>query len=151
MKEDHPHRGYLTTVFSCRCPRCREGKLFKHRPTFNFKRNMEMNERCPVCSQPTDIEVGFYYGTGYVSYAIAFLLSIVSLVLWWVLIGFSFSDNRFFYWITTNAVLLILLQPWLMRFARSLWLSWFVRYDPGWRNKQPDGYERIVEGQMNNW
>ncbi|MBD0351633.1 MAG: DUF983 domain-containing protein, partial [Flavisolibacter sp.] len=70
MKEEQPHRGYLTTVISCRCPRCRKGKLFKHPLTFNFKRNMQMNERCPVCGQLTDIEVGFYYGTGYVSYVI---------------------------------------------------------------------------------
>ncbi|MBD0276570.1 MAG: DUF983 domain-containing protein [Bacteroidota bacterium] len=151
MKEEQPHRGYLTTVISCRCPRCREGKLFKHPLTFNFKRNMQMNERCPVCGQLTDIEVGFYYGTGYVSYVIALVLSAVSFVLWWLIIGFSFKDHRFFYWITFNAVLLIALQPWLMRFARSLWLSWFVRYDPEWKNNRPDDYERIIEGQMNNW
>ncbi|MBD0374060.1 MAG: DUF983 domain-containing protein [Flavisolibacter sp.] len=151
MKEEQPHRGYLTTVISCRCPRCREGKLFKHPLTFNFKRNMQMNERCPVCGQLTDIEVGFYYGTGYVSYVIALVLSAVSFVLWWLIIGFSFKDHRFFYWITFNAVLLIALQPWLMRFARSLWLSWFVRYNPEWKNNRPDDYERIIEGQMNNW
>ena len=150
MKEELPHRGYLTTVLSCRCPRCREGKLFKHPLTFHFKRNMQMNERCPVCGQITDIEVGFYYGTGYVSYGVAFVLSAFSFILWWLIIGFSFQDNRFFYWITFNAVLLIALQPWLMRFARSLWLSWFVRYDPNWKNNWPDDYERIVEGQMNN-
>ncbi|MBD0289224.1 MAG: DUF983 domain-containing protein [Flavisolibacter sp.] len=112
---------------------------------------MQMNERCPVCGQLTDIEVGFYYGTGYVSYVIALVLSAVSFVLWWLIIGFSFKDHRFFYWITFNAVLLIALQPWLMRFARSLWLSWFVRYDPEWKNNRPDDYERIIEGQMNNW
>ena len=151
MKEEQPHRGYLTTFISCRCPRCREGKLFKHPLTFNFKRNMQMNEGCPVCGQLTDIEVGFYYGTGYVSYVIALVLSAVSFVLWWLIIGFSFKDHRFFYWITFNAVLLIALQPWLMRFARSLWLSWFVRYDPEWKNNRPDDYERIIEGQMNNW
>ena len=110
-----------------------------------------MNEKCPVCGQITDIEVGFYYGTGYVSYIIALAITAVYFVLWWLVVGFSFSDNSFLYWITSNAVLLVLLQPWLMRFARSLWLSWFVRYDPNWKNNRPDDYERIVEGQMNNW
>lgn len=110
-----------------------------------------MNEKCPVCGQVTDIEVGFYYGTGYVSYVIALVITALYFVLWWLLIGFSFSDNRFLYWIVSNAVLLIALQPWLMRFARSLWLSWFVRYDPNWKNNRPDDYERIVGGQMNNW
>jgi hypothetical protein len=112
---------------------------------------MQMNERCPVCGQPTDIEVGFYYGTGYVSYLVALLISAISFVLWWLIIGFSFSDNRFVYWITFNSILLIVMQPWLMRFSRSLWISCFVRYDPYWPDTKPDEGERIVEEQMNNW
>ena len=110
-----------------------------------------MNERCPVCGQLTDIEVGFYYGTGFVSYLLAVIISVITLVLWWVFIGFSFQDNRFFWWMGLNAFLLLVLQPWLMRFSRSLWISWFVRYDPDWRIHKPDDQERIIEGQMNNW
>lgn len=151
MQNDAPRRSYLSAVLGCRCPRCREGKLFKHPVTFRLKRNMQMHEKCPVCGQVTDIEVGFYYGTGYVSYVVALVVTALYFVLWWLVVGFSFSDNRFLYWIISNALLLVVLQPWLMRFARSLWLSWFVRYDPNWRNNRPDDYERIVEGQMNNW
>ena len=35
---------------------------------------MDMNKECPVCGQPTEIEVGFYYGTGYVSYVLSILI-----------------------------------------------------------------------------
>lgn len=151
MKDAKPHRSYLVTVVSCRCPRCREGKLFTYPLTFRFKKNMTMNAACPVCGQPTDIEVGFYYGTGYVSYIVALLITGISFVLWFLLIGFSFSDKRFVYWIVFNSVFLVALQPWLMRFARSLWLSFFVKYDPEWQHHKPDEPERIVKEQMNNW
>jgi uncharacterized protein (DUF983 family) len=151
MKDETPHRGYLSTVISCRCPRCREGKLFIHPLTFRVKKNMEMNEACPVCGQQTDIEVGFYYGTGYVSYVVALLITGASFLLWFLLIGFSFSDRRFLYWVGFNSVMLIALQPWLMRFARSLWLSWFVKYDPDWKHHKPEDPERIVRDQMGNW
>jgi len=111
-----------------------------------------MNKHCPVCGQPTEIEVGFYYGTGYVSYILAIILSVTSLIAWWFIIGFSLNDNRFFYWIAFNAVLLIVLQPWLMRLSRSLWISWFVKYDPYWKQHQPeDVSERLNEEQANNW
>lgn len=110
-----------------------------------------MNAQCPVCGQPTDLEVGFYYGTSYVSYLIALFIAAIYFVLWWIIIGFSFTDNRFMYWIISNAVLLIVLQPWLMRFSRSLWISWFVKYDPDWQTNKPDEPERINEDQMNNW
>ena len=59
----------------CRCSRCREGKLFQNGVSFNLKKNTLMNKECPVCGQPTEIEVGFYYGTSYVSYALAIAIS----------------------------------------------------------------------------
>jgi len=113
---------------------------------------MTMNKNCPVCGQQTEIEVGFYYGTSYVSYALTVALSVASLIVWWVLIGLSTSDNRFFYWMGFNAAFLIILQPWLMRLSRSLWISWFVRYDPDWRtNKPEDMSERLNSDQGSNW
>jgi len=151
MSEELPKRGYINTVFGCYCPRCRKGKLFKNPVSVNVKRNMEMHPNCLVCGQVTDIEVGFYYGTGYVSYLIALVLSGLTFILWWILIGFSFSDNRFIYWIAFNSILLIVLQPWLMRFSRSLWISWFVKYDPNWMHNKPDDPERVNASQMNNW
>ena len=56
-----------------------------------------MHKNCPECGQPTEIEVGFYYGTGYVSYALTVALSVASFVAWYVVIGMSVDDNRFFF------------------------------------------------------
>jgi hypothetical protein len=96
--------------------------------------------------------VGFYYGTSYVSYALTVGLTIMSLGIWWLTIGLSTEDNRFIYWLIFNAVALILLQPWLMRLSRSLWISWFVRYDPEWKAHKPrDVSERMNEEQGANW
>lgn len=144
--------GYITSTLGCRCPRCREGKLFKNHISVGFTKNMEMNKNCPVCGQPTEIEVGFYYGTAYVSYVLSVLICVLSLVAWWLIIGLSVDDNRFFFWLGFNAILLILLQPWLMRLSRSFWISWFVKYDPNWKENQPvDVSERLNPDQANNW
>ena len=146
------NRGYVLSTLGCRCPRCREGKLFKYPVTLRLGKNMEMNKECPVCAQPTEIEVGFYYGTSYVSYAISIMLSVFTLVAWYFIIGLSTSDNRFFYWLGFNAVFLILLQPWLMRVSRSLWISWFVKYNPDWEVHKPqDVSERLNPDHANNW
>jgi hypothetical protein len=107
-----------------------------------------MNPTCPVCGQPTEIEVGFYYGTGYVSYALTVAFSVASFIAWWVIIGFSTEDNRFFYWLGINALLLILFQPIIMRLSRSLWLSWFVKYDPQWRTNKVEKLDRVIPDQM---
>ena len=146
------HRSYLSSTLGCRCSRCREGKLFKHPVSINMTKNLEMNKECPICEQPTEIEVGFYYGTGYVSYVLSILICLISLLVWWLTIGLSVDDNRFFFWLGFNAILLIALQPWLMRLSRSIWISWFVGYDPHWKQHQPmDVSERLNADQANNW
>lgn len=124
------HRGYLASTLQCKCPRCREGDLFITKNAYDLKRYNKMNETCPVCAQPTEIEIGFYYGTGYVSYALTVAISVATFIAWWVLIGLSIDDNRIFWWLGTNALILIVLQPVLVRLSRSLWISWFVKYDP---------------------
>lgn len=152
MAKEKNSRGYLASVLGFYCPRCREGKLFEKPLSTKFNNILKMHKNCPVCGQPTEIEVGFYYGTSYVSYSLSVAISVASAVAWWVIIGFSVNDNRFIYWIIFNALLLGVLQPWLMRLARSLWVSWFVRYDPDWKDHAPvDVSERINEQIGNNW
>ena len=145
-------RSYLISTLGCRCPRCREGKLFKNNISISLKKNMAMPKYCNVCGQPTEKEPGFYYGTGYVSYALGVAICVTTFLAWFVLIGMSTHDNRFFYWLIANGVILVLIQPWMMRISRSIWISWFVKYDPDWE-KHPlnkEDIERIIpEQQMN--
>lgn len=124
---------YLYSVVANKCPRCREGDLFVSPNAYKSGQALNMHENCEVCGQATEIEVGFYYGTGYVSYALTVAFSVATLVAWWVLIGFSLDDNRFFWWMGTNAVLMIVMQPLFMRLSRSIWLSWFVKYERDWK------------------
>ena len=138
---------YLFSVLNNKCPRCRNGKIFTSNNAYKLKETTKMKERCEVCGQPTEIEVGFYYGTGYVSYALSVAFSVATFIAWWVLIGFSLDDTRFFWWMGTNAVLMIALQPLFMRLSRSLWLSWFVKYDKDWKNNPLESFERIVPNQ----
>lgn len=110
-----------------------------------------MHPHCEVCGQPTDIEVGFYYGTGYVSYALSIAFLATTFVIWFFTIGFGLHDNRLFWWLGTGTVLLIVLQPVFMRLARSLWISFFVGYDENWQSKKAADAERVVKEHMTNW
>ena len=133
---------YLVSVLTNKCPRCREGYLFKSTNAFDLKHIVDMNDNCPVCGQKTEIEVGFYYGTSYVSYAlgVAFIVSVF--VAWYVLFGFSINDNSLFWCMGVAIAGLLILQPVLMRLSRSLWLSWFVKYDADWREHKLESSER---------
>jgi len=152
---DEKKPGYLVSVLDNRCPRCRRGKLFTSSNPYKLKSVLKMNKACPVCGQPTEIEVGFYYGTAYVSYGLTVAFCIATFVIWWILIGFSVKDGdyRLLWWGIINGVLLIALQPFFMRLSRTMWLSWFVKYEPEWKNKpiSRESIERVVPEQMNNW
>ena len=151
MEKQTKKPNYFLSVLDNRCPRCRTGKIFQTNNPYDLKNCLKMNAECPVCGQVTEIEVGFYYGTGYVSYALTVGFSVFTFLAWWLIIGFSLDDNRVFWWIGINAFLMIALQPMFMRLSRSLWLSWFVRYDPNWKSKSAEAPERIIPGEMNNW
>jgi uncharacterized protein (DUF983 family) len=136
---------YVTSVLSNKCPRCRNGNLFITNNAYDLKNNLTMHNSCPTCGQPTEIEVGFYYGTGYVSYALSIAFLVATFVAWKVLIGLSFSDNTVFWWLGTACTLLVLIQPLMMRLSRSLWLSMFVKYDANWRKNSVEKSERMVQ------
>jgi hypothetical protein len=137
-KRNEKKHSYLWSIFRLKCPRCRSGNMFLDKSAYKLRSFMKMNESCPVCGQKMEIEIGFYYGTGYVSYAVAVAFSGSTFITWWALNGFSLSDSQGFWWLGINAVLLILLQPWFMRFSRAVWLSFFVKYNPR-REKENSG------------
>lgn len=149
-KESAKEKPSVLNLLQCKCPRCRLGDMFVSKKAYS-KAFMKMYEKCEVCGQYFDIEVGFYYGSSYVSYAITVALSAATFVLWWIFIGFSYTDNRIYYWLIFNAVLILALQPALMRLARTIWLALVVKYDPDWRIHPAEIPERTNEAQKNLW
>jgi|SRR6185312_8895296 len=139
--------GYLWSLFHHKCSRCRTGDMFTVRNSYNLGQFMKMHNKCPVCDQVLEIEVGFYYGTSYISYALTVALSVATCLAWWVVVGFSLNDGRFFWWMGCNMIALVAAQPWLMRFSRAIWLSFFVRYNENWRVERPADPERIGSGK----
>ncbi len=125
-----------------RCPHCRRGDMFKNKSAYkSLKKIFDMYDNCPVCNQKFDLETGFWYGTGYVSYALAVAVSVTTFLAWLMLIGVSTTDNRIFAWLIFNGILLVLLQPWLMRLSRSLYIYIFVKYDEHYNEPKP----KVVE------
>jgi len=135
---------YFWSIFTMRCPRCRKGPMFKDpNPYKKLKLShiFDMHENCPVCNQKYEMEPGFWYGTGYVSYALAVAISATTFVAWLVLIGVSTDDNKVFYWLGFNCLLLVVIQPWLMRLSRVIYLYIFVKYDPHYEETKPKEFD----------
>ena len=114
-----------------KCPNCRKGQMFSTPSIFPLRDLLKMRERCPVCGQKMELEVGFYYGTGYVSYGLTVALLAACFIAYWVLFGLSYKDNSIFYALGISVSVALILQPWLMRISRVLYLYMFVKYGKG--------------------
>ena len=135
-----PAPSYLWSILTMKCPRCRRGPMFKNSNVYGslkLSKIFDMHDECPHCLQKFELETGFWYGTGYVSYALTVALSVATFIAWWVLIGISINDNRIFYWLGFNVFLIFALQPWLMRISRVIYLYFFVKYDKEYKKNSP--------------
>lgn len=103
-------RSLLLALLRQRCPRCRQGKIF--RGTF------AMNDPCPVCGLVFEREQGYFFGAMYFSYALAVAILVPLLF--------------FFQWLLPDwpgpLVVLMTMPPYLplvpavFRYARVLWI-----------------------------
>lgn len=138
--QNKPRPNYYWSILTMKCPRCRRGPMFTNNNPYKniaLSHIFRMPEKCPVCNQKYDLETGFWYGTGYVSYALAVAVSVATFIAWYVLIGISTDDSRVFWWLGTNAALLLMLQPWLMRLSRVIYIRFFVKYDKNYETTPP--------------
>jgi uncharacterized protein (DUF983 family) len=105
-----------------RCPRCREGSIFRDSIFRGFPK---MYERCPVCDLKFDREPGYFLGAMYISYGMGIVMVALIAALLWRVTG---------WWITTDTiwavVLFLPLAPTLTLLARVLWIYLDQTIDP---------------------
>lgn len=131
---------YIWSILTMKCPRCRRGPMFKDpNPYKQLKLShiFDMPECCEVCKQKYDMEKGFWFGTGYVSYALTVGITAITFIIWLVFIGVSTTDNRIFWWLGLNTLLLVIMQPWLMRVSRVIYMRFFVKYNEHYETTKP--------------
>jgi hypothetical protein len=66
-----------------------------------------------------------------VSYGLSVALLGFAFVAYWVLFGLSYFDNSIFIALGVAVGFVLLLQPWIMRISRVLYLYMFVKYKEG--------------------
>lgn len=107
-----------------RCPRCHHGKIFENNFAYNLKNGVKMNSGCSECGLKYERETGFFYGAMYVSYALMSGILIIWFLgdlLWLHLDALSLA--------TMAVSTMLVLFPVVYRWARIIWLNFFVHYD----------------------
>lgn len=120
---------FVKSALSQKCPRCRKGELF-HTRAYNLRSFTKMFESCSVCKQSYVLEPSFFDGAMYVSYA----LQVALFVTVFVGIQIVHPEADIAWYIGTVIALVLVLYPVIFRLSRSVWIHFFVSYDPNTRN-----------------
>jgi len=115
----------ISSVISCKCPRCHEGDMFKYSLIERPTKFMEMNEECPVCHLNFEQEPGYYYGAMYVSYGFAIIELVISLLLIKLIAGALNLSTI----MSVIAIVYLVLSPINFRWGRAGWIALFFKYD----------------------
>ena len=118
----------VTGLARNKCPHCKQGNIYRHQHPFRLNGFMEMNKHCDSCGLRFERESDFYDGASYVSTGLSISIALITSLIWWAFIGFSFYDDRIFGCIGLVTLILIILHPVMMRFSRTAWLWFFDEY-----------------------
>lgn len=115
----------IAGIFKGKCPKCGKGNIYVNKSVFPLKKCMALVDNCAVCGQritsKTDNAPGMNYAVSVVVYALGF---IIYALIW----GINAMDNSMIYSFLFATGLVILLQPWLMRLSKTIYLYLFIKF-----------------------
>lgn len=112
-------------IINGNCPRCHKAPIFCDKNPYNFKKMFLIHEHCDSCGLKFNREPGFFYGAMYVGYG----LSVAYLTSFYVAMVVLFGEFELSSYFIFGIGSLFLLTPVVFRISRSIWISFFVKYD----------------------
>lgn len=111
-------------LFLMRCPKCREGRIFTNKSIFPLSKFLKINETCTVCGQKLKTNDT----APSMNYVLSVLVYFAGFIIYALIWGITYKDNSIYYSLAFSTALVIVLQPWLMRLSRALYLYLFINF-----------------------
>ncbi len=115
----------LPALLTMKCPSCRKSTVFVNKSVFPLGKCLALKDECEVCGQKMKSESN---NGGGINYALTMMLFFLNLCWYWPIFGLSYKDNSVFYYLITSTIVVVLLQPWLMRLSRMMYLYLYVNF-----------------------
>ena len=125
----------VPAMFSMKCPSCRKGFVFENKSIFPLGKTVALKNTCDVCGQKLVSEKNNGAGMNYALTMVVFLLNICWFIPLYGLIDtnknghwYDTNDNSIWWYLISSTLVVILLQPWLMRMSRMIYLYLYVSF-----------------------
>ncbi|MBN9284751.1 MULTISPECIES: DUF983 domain-containing protein [unclassified Flavobacterium] len=106
----------LKNIITEKCPKCGEGKVFEKKGNILLFQMPKMNKRCSHCDHQFEKEPGYFFGSMFVSYAVA----VAEMVVFFLII--QFFVHSFVTIVVLIAIMSVLLSTFNFRLSRMLWM-----------------------------
>lgn len=114
----------LSGIFKSRCPKCGKGEIYQNKSVFPLKNTLKTVEHCPNCDQKIKFDNDYAPG---MNYAISVVVYILGFIVYHSIWGISLIDNSLMYAFIFTTIVVILLQPWIMRISKTIYLYLFIQ------------------------
>ncbi|MEW5675831.1 DUF983 domain-containing protein [Flavobacterium enshiense] len=106
----------LLNILGEKCPKCGKGKVFAEKGNIFLLRLPKMNASCSHCHHKFEKEPGYFFGSMFVSYAVA-----VGEMVLFFLIANQFIES-YLTIVVLIGILAIVMSTFNFRFSRMLWI-----------------------------
>jgi len=106
--------------------------MYLDKNPYNIVNIYKMHDNCSHCGLHYKIEPSFFYGAMYVSYGLGVAFSVAAFI-----ISFVFFESSLKTAFIAIIITLIALMPVQMRWARNMWINFFVSYRKDWKTLKP--------------
>jgi uncharacterized protein (DUF983 family) len=104
--------------------------MYLNKNPFKLTSTLKMHEKCSYCGLTYQIEPSFFYGAMYVSYGLNVAIGIATFLISYLIFHTSLKIA-----FVAIIVALILLFPYVLRWARNIYINMFVTFDPNWEKE----------------
>ena len=125
----------LYSILGQKCPKCHVGERFNVKNPYKLNRIFDMVDKCEHCGQTYQLEPGFFFGAMFVNYGLTVGIGIAVFLAMRIL-GGEWALHGYLIGII---LAIVALAPLTFRLGRSIWINFFIKYDPAksTANSQP--------------
>ncbi|MCD6062445.1 MAG: hypothetical protein K0R82_356 [Flavipsychrobacter sp.] len=115
----------LSSILRGKCPECRNGSIYVNKGVFPLKGTLKTVEYCATCKHR--INAGSDSAPG-INYAISVVVYVLAVIFYAGSWGLTYKDNSYIQAFIFSTVIVLLLQPWLMRLSKTIYIYLFAKF-----------------------
>lgn len=115
----------LNSILTGSCPKCQNESMYEDKNPLHLGKVLKMNENCSHCGLKYQIEPSFFYGAMYVSYGLNVAVGVAAFIIANIFLNLDLVQS-----FIAIIGMVVLAFPFVVRWARNIYINMFISFDP---------------------